>query len=227
MPRYSVIVFAAIAMIAACPRAFAQHGGDLAVGARIILANADDVFNSSMGDGASVDEELGYGAMAKLAISHRFWVQFAADAFTFTGELVEPDFKITADLETIPLTATVLFDFVSRENTIRPYIGAGIGYYLNDFDDVRQSTFGFLIDLKDYADFEADNGFGWHLCAGLDWFVTNNLAINAEVLYRQIEYDWEIITSAFGLSELGEDISDSGSDDLDGWAALVGVSLFF
>jgi hypothetical protein len=42
-----------------------------------------------------------------------------------------------------------------------------------------------------------------------------------------VEYDWEIITSAFGLSELGEDISDAGSDELDGWAALVGVSLFF
>jgi len=204
-----------------------QGGPSIGVGARVLYSNVEDAFESSMGAGSSVDEEFGYGAMAKFAISRRFWLQFAADAFTFTGDLHEPGFSISADLETIPLTGTVLFDLVSRDNTIRPYVGAGIGYYLNDFDDVSESAFGFLIDLKDYADFDADNGFGWHLCAGLDWHLTKHLAINVEALYRQVEYDWDVIMKPFGLMELGEDISDSGSDDLDGWAAVVGLTLFF
>lgn len=207
--------------------AAAEPGDNLAVGARILYAGAGDTFEGSMGGGTSVDREFGYGAMVKLAVSRRFWVQFAADAFTFTGELDEPDFRITTDLETIPLTGTLLFDLVSRENTIRPYAGIGIGYYLNDFDDVREHAFGYLIDLKDYADFSASNGFGWHLCAGVDWFLTNQLAINVEALYRQVKYDWDIISTAFGLQELGEDISDSGSDNLDGWCILAGVSFFF
>ncbi len=231
MPRNLAIALFAVALAVFFSSAMAQEGPQenhfLAVGARVLYGNVEEAFDRSMGGQGSVDEEFGYGVMAKLAISQRLWVQLAADAFTFTGELSEPDHRISADLQTIPLTGTLLFDLVSRNSSIRPYVGAGIGYYLNEFDDVTESAFGYLTNLKEYADFDADNGFGWHVCAGVDWFLTNNLAINVEALYRWVEYDWDILTKPLGLSELGEDISDSGSDNLDGWAALVGLSVFF
>ncbi|NQT82245.1 outer membrane beta-barrel protein [bacterium] len=231
MCRNLGIALFVIALAVLFPSAAAQQSGSgassLAIGARITYANVEDALEDSMGGGTSVDDEFGYGAMVKFPISQRLWLQFAADAFTFTGDLSELDFSISADLETIPLTGTLLLDLVSRNNTIRPYLGAGIGYYLNDFDDITESAFGFIIDLKEYADFDADDGFGWHVCAGLDWFVTDHLAINLEALYRWVEYDWDIIMRPFGLRELGGDLSDSGSDNLDGWAVILGLSLFF
>jgi outer membrane protein len=220
------VVFAAVLSSGFAQEA-AQRDAFLAVGARALYASADNALNNSMGPETSVDDEFGYGAMVKFAVSQRLWVQFAVDAFTFTGDLVEPGLVISSDIETIPVTGTLLYNLAPRNSAIRPYLGAGIGYYLNDFDKVTASAFGFVADLKEYAAFGADDGFGWHVCAGVDWFLTNNLAINLEAIYRWVEYDWDVIMTPFGLGELGEDISGSGSDDLDGWGALVGLSFFF
>ncbi|MFQ5791959.1 MAG: outer membrane beta-barrel protein [Acidobacteriota bacterium] len=231
MHRNVAMVVLTLAVVTVFCSAMAQDAANrdyfLAVGVRGLYANVEDAFDESIGARTSVDEEFGYGAMAKLAIGGRLWAQFAVDAFAFTGKYVEPDYTISADFDTIPLTATLLIDLVSRKNTICPYIGAGIGYYLNDLEDVNESAFGFLFDLDEYADFDADNGFGWHVCAGVDWFLSDHLALNFEALYRWVEYDWDVIMRPFGLRELGEDLSGSGSDDLDGWAAIVGLTLFF
>lgn len=227
MVRNLTIVLFALTLAAFLSSAVAQEGLHrdhfLGVGVRGLYADVQDPL---MGE-AQVDGEFGYGAMVKFAVSRRLWVQFAADVFSFTGEYSEPGFMISADLDTIPLTATLLVDLASRDSTFRPYVGAGIGYYLNNLDNVTESTFGFIVDLDEYVDFKADNGFGWHLCAGMDWFLTNNLALNLEALYRWVEYDWDAIMRPFGLRQLGEDLSGSGSDDQDGWAAIAGLTLFF
>jgi len=217
--------------------AVAQDGAEkshfLAVGARVHYASAEDAF----GEDISVDEEFGYGAMAKLSVFKPLWLQFGIDVFNFDGgaqltEIVDGvpiSAAASGELRTVPLTATVLVDLGSLTASIRPYVGVGIGYYINDVDNVGVSAdvFGVKFPVEEFLDMDidADDAFGWHVCAGVDWFLTNNIAVNLEASYRWVEYDWDIAMRVLGLEELNEQIS--GSYDLDGWTLTAGLSLFF
>jgi outer membrane protein W len=217
--------------------AFAQNGAEkshfLAVGARVHYASAEDAF----GGDVSVDEEFGYGAMAKLSVFKPLWLRFGIDVFNFEGRATAQEIvdgmpisaTASAKLQTIPLTATLLLDLGSLTSSIRPYVGAGIGYYINDFHDVgaSASVFGveFPVERLLNFDFNADDALGWHVCAGVDWFLSSNIAINLEASYRWAEYNWDLAMWALDLSEYNEKFS--GSSNLDGWAITAGLSLFF
>lgn len=77
------------------------------------------------------------------------------------------------DLQVIPIEAGLVLRL--GPETITPYVGAGVGYYLlngNEADDVR---------------YQVDDQVGWYAAAGVEFALGQNAAIFGEALYRDVD----------------------------------------
>jgi outer membrane protein len=92
------------------------------------------------------------------------------------------------EMEQIPVLLTARVHF-STNHKVTPYLGAGIGYYLNDFDSNSSSP-----------DVDVDDSFGFHVNGGLEVFITDYAAINVD-----IKYVWNEVNLDIKLPGLDED----------------------
>ncbi len=77
--------------------------------------------------------------------------------------------------KTIDVSFGAQWRFQPKKNLV-PYIGAGIDLLINNFDLYdAYTTSGESIDI--------DNTYGGHLAIGADYFITPNIALNAEFRY--------------------------------------------
>jgi len=112
------------------------------------------------------------------------------------------------DLEQIPLLATARLHLPFFES-ISPYVGAGIGYYFNEFN-----TSDFLSLAG--GEVTADDNFAVHLNGGVELFVGEHLALNLDLKYLWNEAD---LTNPGGLP-----VNDL---DMRTFIAGVGVKFYF
>ena len=111
----------------------------------------------------SVAVDLGY---SKLDID----TDSGAGVTVSAGELKQMPLLLTARLH-LPLS-----------KSISPYVGAGLGYYFNDFD-----TSDFL-DLAG-GKLSADDNFAFHINGGIEVFFGEHLALNFDLKYLWNEMD--------------------------------------
>ncbi|NTW99414.1 MAG: OmpW family protein [Geobacteraceae bacterium] len=122
----------------------------------------------------------------------------------FSAELIlgvtHHDIKLKGDYEgsawLLPPTLTVKYHPFAG-STFSPYIGAGVNYVI-PFDE----------DLNGVDDFSIDESFGWAAQAGVDMKVTENLFINLDYKYLNVEtkakiggekYDLDLNPSVYGI----------------------------
>lgn len=113
------------------------------------------------------------------------------------------------ELTQIPVLLTARMHF-STNPKVNPYIGAGVGYYWNDFDTNRAEAAGIY---GQPVDLEVDDTYGFHVNAGIEVFVIDNLAINVD-----IKHIWTDV-------ELEVNIPGSTDEDLNINAFVTGVGL--
>ena len=93
----------------------------------------------------------------------------------------------------LPPTVSAQYHFLP-EGAVRPYVGAGLNY-----------TFMFEEDLKGPlagAELELDNSVGWAAQVGVDIDLSDNLFLNAEVRYLDIDTDAKVNGADFGTVEI-------------------------
>lgn len=141
----------------------------------------------------------------------------------FTGGYTETDVNLEepgfysgdfGELEQIPLLLTGRLHWWSSDSSFTIYGGGGIGYYLNDIS--VSSTFlavnpGFTID--------ADDSFGFHIAAGLEWFFTANWALNLDLKYIWNEADFDRRSPS--------DPPATEEIDLDAFVVGIGIKYYF
>lgn len=115
---------------------------------------------------------------------------------TTLKDLVQSDLTLSSlgvsvesgKLKQIPLLLVGRLN-VPIKNIAVPYIGGGVGYFLNDFDQedaVIEAIYG------RGAEASVDNSFGFLFNCGIDLFVTNNFAFNFDIKYIWNEFDAEV-----------------------------------
>lgn len=109
------------------------------------------------------------------------------------------------DTMILPPTLTVQYHF-SPKSQFSPYVGAGINYTMTYNED----------DGKDTTALEADNGFGWALQAGMDYWVDEHWGLNFDVKKIWVDVDASINNGAI-----------TGNVELDPWIVGAGVSYRF
>ncbi|MDD5451320.1 MAG: outer membrane beta-barrel protein [Desulfovibrionales bacterium] len=126
-----------------------------------------------------------------------------------SGEYTKADMTIhtlggkVGEFTQVPILLTARLHLPAGE-TISPYIGAGLGYYFNDFDKTNSSS----------TVTGVDNSFGYHVAAGLEVFFLQNWAANLDLKYIWNQADFQRTT---GTDEI----------DLDAFSAGVGLKYYF
>lgn len=128
------------------------------------------------------------------------------------------------EITTVPLQLTAQYRIPS--GSASPYLGAGVGYYFNDFDTSDEAVDFLRTDLGDpslTAKIEADDSFGYHVNLGVDYFFNRNLAINLDARYFWTEVDGTLKGTVFGIPFEG----DLGELELDSSVVSAGIKYFF
>jgi outer membrane protein len=77
-----------------------------------------------------------------------------------------------AEFETTNISLGLQYHFMSKEKLV-PYLGAGVDLMFNDAKPAGIAAGGENLDV--------DNTFGGHINAGVDYFITKQIALNAEL----------------------------------------------
>ena len=127
--------------------------------------------------------------------------------FTTPGESMKG-----GELSTIPVLLTLRIH-IPVGSGFKPYIGGGVGWYFNSFDQDPlwvASNSGINIDLED--------SFAWHANAGIELFFTDNVALNLDAKYIWSKPDLNM--SAPGYYQTYE-------INLDGFVVGIGLKFYF
>ena len=132
----------------------------------------------------------------------------------------DPEGLSAGTLNVIPLQLSLQYRLNSSRRFI-PYVGAGVGYYLNNFsveNSDQWQNLGFNINE------EVDSVFGYHFGAGIDYFIKPNMAVNIDVRYSIASFD-----GSYTITEAVSGISHSGNieGDLNHLSFGAGIKFLF
>jgi outer membrane protein len=215
MKKEMVIVFCVTSMLLFCGNVgHAQDmEGKFGVGAR--AAYVDYSNDHYVAGGARVKAEPDDVGM--YGVNLTYFVQKYA-SFELSADYTEADIELRSlgssgtagALEQVPVLLTARIHF-STNPKVNPYIGAGVGYYWNSFDTDREAEFIY----GPGADIEIDDTYGFHVNAGIEVFVIDDLAINVDIKHIWSDVELEVP----GFSD--EDIN------LNALVAGVGLKYYF
>jgi outer membrane protein len=162
-----------------------------------------------------------YGINGTLKPHEKFSLELAIDRTVKS----QSDLKIggmslnAGDIQQTPLTLTARFHW--PVGIFSPYIGAGLGYYLNSYDknNALLVVSGFTVDTVDMED-----SIGYHINAGSEFFLdaAKNLALNLD-----FKYIWNKADMTATASNAGAGVRVKGSMNLDSFVAGVGIKYYF
>lgn len=117
----------------------------------------------------------------------------------------------SGEIKQMPITLTARFHY--PVGIFSPYAGLGLGYYIRSYD--KDNTFWAAA-----TDVSVDNGWGYHINAGSDIFLTQarNLALNVDLKYVWSKADIKAINGAAKLE---------GSMNLDSFLFGLGIKYYF
>ena len=200
-------------VVAALVLVFGQVGfaqdmkGKFGIGARIGYVNykGDDYNDAGSRIDVDFDEAAMYGGNIVYYFQRYFSLELSADYVKTDAESSEN----SGELEQVPIILNGRFHF-STNQKISPYLSAGIGYYLNDFD-VSDSSSGDKIDT--------DDSFGWNLGGGIQFLLNEHFAIDLDLKYIWNETDFERTCPGEPTEEI--------SIDLNNFYAGIGLKYYF
>lgn len=154
------------------------------------------------------EEQFKGGVAAGLSLFYSFSDSFRVELRGgFISNQVEnaPGGLSKGKLTMIPIQLSLYYRFKAG-NKFRPYVGGGVGYYLNNFSLEGESEWQELgFDIAD----ELDNSFGYHLGIGMDYFFNSRTAFSLDVRY--------CIVSLSGIYSITEQVSSiTNTGDIEG-----------
>jgi len=146
---------------------------------------------------------FGFGGKVALGLPANFRIEAR-------GSYLESDDYEAADVTLLPIEALVAWH-LPLGDVLRPFVGAGVGWYLKDFD--------WKSNRKEWEDaFEDKDCAGYFAIAGLDLLIGADWAIFAEAKYTLVGEDDK-------LEWRGSDLKEKYS--FDGFSASAGLKIDF
>lgn len=218
MKKQLIFAVAAVFAFFYCTAVFADNTGKFAIGVETAYYNiAEQAFPGVSGLDIDCDATSLSGGVLTYYAADFFSAEFSVDYAKATMKAEGNGVTLgMGELVQIPLMLTARFH-VPNESICSPYMGGGVGYYINDFD-----TDGTWADVlfagRDYK-MESDNCLGYHANAGVEINAGDSTVIDIDLKYIWCQTDFEesIAGRSTGTSEL----------DLNGFVMGVGVKWLF
>jgi len=170
----------------------------LGIGAHVShfrIKNADMIINGVSLD-YEFDDVLGAGVQMIMKLNDFFAMELCIDHIMD----VDVHMRSTAHQEkigrisTMPITLSTRF-YLPTDTILQPYLGAGIGYYVIDFENINNTGLNL------------DDAFGFHYCFGADLWLNRleNTALNFDLKYFKPDtesdsLDWDALSISLGLT---------------------------
>ncbi|MBD9426943.1 outer membrane beta-barrel protein [Pseudomonas sp. PDM15] len=218
-----------LALALAAPLAQAHQAGDIILRAGAITVDphesSSDIWVGALGTDVAgtkatldsdtqlglnfaymVTDHVGVELLAATPFSHDVGVKGMPGAFAgLNGKLGE--------LKHLPPTLSVVYYPLDAASAFQPYVGAGINYTW--FFDTKLSS---EAEDKGFSGLDLDDSWGLAAQVGMDYMLTDNVMVNAQVRY--IDIDTQGSTS-FGGREVEVDV------DVDPFVYMIGLGYKF
>ncbi|MHA1381301.1 MAG: OmpW family outer membrane protein [Candidatus Helarchaeota archaeon] len=178
------------------------------------------IFGYAMPSYNNYNSGLKYGGNFLFGITKNIAVELSS--FSFRSEVKEnPEELSKGVLSVIPINLSILVRFPIN-NRFVPYIAGGGAYFFNTFTIDKN-----IIDSWNSLGFEIKESIkkciGFHLGAGIDFFMQRNIALNLDIGYliNRTKGNWSIIDQ-ISNTKVSRDI-----DSLDINSLVIGLSLRF
>ena len=227
--RKSLLAASLLALSIATPMAQAYQAGDIIVRAGAISVDpqesSSDIWVGALGTDvagtkATLDSDtqlglnfaymltnnIGIELLAATPFSHNVGVKGMPGGFAgLNGNLGE--------LKHLPPTLSVVYYPLDSSSAFQPYVGAGINYTW--FFDTKLSS---EAEGKGFSGLDMKDSWGLAAQVGMDYMLTDNIMLNAQVRYIDIETTG---TTNFGGSKVKVDV------DVDPFVYMVGLGYKF
>jgi outer membrane protein len=218
-----------LALALAAPLAQAHQAGDIILRAGAITVDphesSSDIWVGALGTDVAgtkatldsdtqlglnfaymVTDHVGVELLAATPFSHDVGVKGMPGAFAgLNGKLGE--------LKHLPPTLSLVYYPLDAASAFQPYVGAGINYTW--FFDTKLSS---EAEDKGFSGLDLDDSWGLAAQVGMDYMLTDNVMVNAQVRY--IDIDTQGSTS-FGGREVEVDV------DVDPFVYMIGLGYKF
>lgn len=142
-------------------------------------------------------EDVGFGADYVRWLSTRLGAQFSLSgtsaeeeqAYRFFVDELGNDIFHTTTLDTVALTAGLVFNLTARHNRFVPYLGAGGGLYSWELTENGEFIDFASPDLEIFPALFQENGdaLGWYYLAGINVGLTRAMSFFAEARWHNAE----------------------------------------
>jgi outer membrane protein len=139
-----------------------------------------------LGSSSHYGSGLALGGNFSFSFTKNIGVEFSGFRYQTSAKESDDANRLSkGKLATIPLQLSLIGRFPLNPMVV-PYVLAGGGYYLNTFDLDANIVSGWS-NLGFEADEKVDNAFGFHVGAGLDYFINPNLAVGLNGRYCMVK----------------------------------------
>ena len=220
-----------LALAFATPFAHAHQAGDILLRAGAITVDPHEdtsgvmidrggLAGANLGGKAALDSDTQLGLNLAYMVTDNLGVELLA-ATPFQHEVSIKGAALGAangklgSLKHLPPTLSLVYYPLDTKSAFQPYVGAGINYtwFFDESVGSRASQAGF-------DNFRVKNSWGWAAQVGLDYMLTDQLMLNAQLRY--IDIDTEAYVDHPGLGARAKvDV------DVNPWVYMVGVGYKF
>lgn len=231
--RKTLLATTLLAAAVATPSAFAHQAGDIIVRAGAITVNTHEstsgvkvdrgvLAGTNLGGKVTLDNDTQLGLNFAYMVTDNIGVELLA-ASPFKHNVKG---KGTADgiadgklgsLKHLPPTLSAVYYPLDGKSAFQPYVGAGINYTW--FFDEKVSS---EAKSAGYRNFNVKNSWGWAAQVGADYMLTDNIMINGQIRYIDIDTDAYISNTA-----VPGGIRAKVNVDVKPWVYMVGLGYKF
>lgn len=223
--RTSLFTASLLALAIAAPLAHAHQAGDIIVRAGAITVDpqesSSDIWVGALGTDvagtkATLDSDTQLGLNFAYMLTNHIGIELlAATPFSHNvgvKGLGGLDGNL-GELKHLPPTLSVVYYPLDSSSAFQPYVGAGINYTW--FFDTKLSS---EAEGKGFSGLDMKDSWGLAAQVGMDYMLTDNIMLNAQVRYIDIETTG---TTNFGGSKVKVDV------DVDPFVYMVGLGYKF
>ena len=219
--RKTLFTASVLAVALAAPFAQAHQAGDVILRAGAITVDPhEDSGNVKIGGagvsgtGATLNSDTQLGLNFAYMVTDNIGIELlAATPFSHkVGTRGLGGLKL-GELKHLPPTLSVVYYPLEKSSAFQPYVGAGINYTWF-FDDELSSE----AEAADFRGLDMKDSWGLAAQAGMDYMLTDNIMLNAQVRYIDIDTTG---TTYAGPTKVSVDV------DVDPFVYMVGLGYKF
>ena len=224
--RNSILAASLLALAVASPAAFAHKEGDIIVRAGAATVDpqesSSDIWVGALntdvaGTKATLDSDTQLGLNFAYMVTDHVGIELlAATPFSHSVGVQGLPAGLSGklgDIKHLPPTLSAVYYPMASSSAFQPYVGLGINYTWFFDTELTSSA-----EDKGFTGLDLDNSWGLAYQVGADYMLTDNIMLNAQVRYIDIDTKG---TTTYGGREVEVDV------DVDPFVYMVGLGYKF